>query len=194
MSLNKQTTERYRTEMITFLKEKGWIVYEKESDKYALELYSNQLENIPYKPIGLIEKDKQMYWIFFFWKGAFPVWQSAGGQVTGFDWLKYQMMLGLTEYTHIPCAVLFTSEIDNKIIFRQLDQIPNPRHSFAKRPNCSRMYEPYHPLGWKCFKCWRDNPELFHRCSHEKRKQKTGMATWPKQFFGEDTSHQPNLI
>lgn len=177
-----------------FLTENGWKVYEFESEEVFSYLYASQLVEIPYKPKYLIEKDGQRMWAYYFWKGAYPFWRSKGEQITGFDWHKFQFMQGLSRKTNLPVAILFDSESQPEIIFRQLDQLPTARHSRFRKENCRRAYEPYAPLKAKCFHCWQENPMTYRLCSHDKKKTRTGMAVWAKNAFAHDTIIQAKLI
>lgn len=186
--------EKLDSDIKTFLTQNGWQVYDWNSDKAFVYFAVNKLEDIPYKPKFLIEKDGQKMWTYYFWKGGYPFWESKFGQVTGFDWYKYQCMIGLTAETGIPCAILFDSEAQPEIIFRQLDQLPPPRHSRFNKKNCRRAFEPYAPLKAKCFQCWKENVNTFRMCKEQNKKVRTGLAVWMKEQFGHDTITQPSMF
>lgn len=192
MKNKKKVYDKLENDIDKFLKENEWNIYRPDSFEFQSYFYTAGLYEFPYDPKYLIEKHGQKLWLFYFWKGAYPMWKQ--GNVTGFDWDKYQMMLGLTNKTLIPCAIIFSSELDDTIIFRQLDQLPKPKHSFSKKENCRRAYEPGAPLSFRCYHCWMENPGLYRMCKHEKKKIRTGLAVWEKELFTNDTSHQPQLI
>lgn len=194
MRNKKHVYEKLDSDIKSFLTQNGWQVYDWNSDKAFIYFASNKLEDIPYKPKFLIEKDGQKMWAYYFWKGGYPYWKSSGGEITGFDWIKFKFMEGLSQITGIPVAVLFDSEQQPEIIFRQLDQLPQPKHSRAKKENCRRAYEPYAPLKFKCFQCWKDNSSTFKLCKMQKKKTQTGLAVWSKNCFEHNTTHQPGLI
>lgn len=194
MQNKKKIYEKLDIDIKEFLTKNGWKVYDFNDQLIYTYLYNAGLLEIPYKPKYLIEKDGKRMWAYYFWKGGYPYWESKFGQVTGFDWEKYKMMEGLTAKTQLPCAVLFDSESEPEIIFRQLDQLPRPKHSRFKKENCKRAYEIYAPLKAQCFKCWLDNPTTYLMCYRQKKKSRTGLAIWDKNQFGHDLVTQPSLI
>jgi len=180
--------DKLQKDITSFLEERGWIVHDQLSEKYATELYSVKLETIPESPKYLIEKDGMLMWVYYFWKGAYPIWEGKiQAQITGVDWHKYDMMKGLSTITNIPCAMIFDSEKQPEIIFRQVDQLPKPKHSFA--PKSDPLFQ------FQYFKCWREDPRRYMMLVKRARfKFKSGMAVWPKEYFGHDTNYQPKLV
>ena len=82
-----------------------------------------KLENIPNLPDLLIKKNNDFLWVYYFWKGTYPFWQSTEGQVTGIDWHKYCFIQGLKKLTCTSVALIFDSELQPEIIFRTIGKI-----------------------------------------------------------------------
>jgi len=180
--------EQMQLEIEDFLYDRGWEVFHEDEDLFNNNLCAADVQDIPFKPKYLIKKAGQMFWLYYFWKGDYPKWAGKFQcAITGFDWHKYEMMKGLTKVSNIPCAIIFDSETEHELIFRQLDQLPNPRHSRA--PKCDPKW------GFNYFDMWKNDPQYYRMLvKNAKFKFKSGMAIWPKEYFGHDTNYQPNLV
>ena len=186
---NKKTIyDAMELDITTFLDDKGWQVYDEHDDIFSSNICSAGLEEIPYKPKFLIEKDNQLFWLYYFWKGDYPKWEGKFQcAITGFDYHKYDFMRGITKMTGIPCAVIFDSEVHKELIFRQLDQLPTPKHSRAPKRDPK--------WGFNYFEMWKNDPPYYRMLvKNAKFKFKSGMAIWDKSYFGHDTSFQKQLV
>lgn len=188
MKNKKAIYNKMEIEIEDFLYDNKWQVYHDDDDKFSTNICSVGLEDIPYKPKYLIEKQGQLFWLYYFWKGDYPKWEGKFQcAITGFDYHKYSMMKGITKLTGIKCAVIFDSETEHELIFRQLDQLPNPKHSRA--PKCDPKW------GFNYFDMWKNDPAYYRMLvKNAKFKFKSGMAIWDKSYFGHDLTFQPSFV
>lgn len=174
---------------LQWFKQKGWKVLPNEILETILLM--SKLENIPYKPHFLIEKERQRFFINIFNKEDYFPSKKTQSWVTGFEWYKYIYSQVLADLTGIQTAVLFHNETLKEFIFRQLSELPNPikwRVSYCLAKEYGRRDETL-----QCFKCWKNNPYTARNCIHRKTKSRP-MAVWEVENFLDTTSFQPKLF
>ena len=176
-------------EGIAWLKKNGW----KLLDENILNtvLFATQMENIPYKPHILVEKDGYKFFIIISNKEEYYPSKKHQEWMTGFDWYKFKFSKAIGDKTGIPIAVLFHNEQLNEFIFRQLDELPNP--DIWHRDSClAAQY--MRPEKLNCYQCWKLNPHTANNCVKHRKVKTTTMSMWFVNNFSDNTTFQPKLF
>ena len=176
-----------------YITDKKWnlIATSKTSEgkkKIKQELTDFGLQNIPYLPHLIIQKDKISFIVMMFWKEQFP-YTKKGIQYTGMDWYKYMFLREIEKITHTMVGLIMYSSQEGKMIFRQMNQLPKPMCWF--RDYClvkeNKLIAPL-----DCVHCSTAYPDLCNKCINGK-KGKT-MAIWDVNEFESGLSVQTSLL
>lgn len=187
---NKEFKERVQK----WFKEKGWI---DKSDDIWDKLYEAGLDNLPYKPEYLIERDGLLFFLATSrkqnWSQA-KVFTKNQTQGIGIDMYKYKMLLGVQAKTGIQVAFIFYNDFTKEWIFRQLDMLPKPKIFFGGS-KCIVADFSYWQLKHDCFNCWLQHPEITRKCLHSKKYgRRRELAMWNTEIFADKITIQEKLI
>lgn len=191
MAFNKEV---FKEKINKWILSNGWTDF---SHLIDTNLRNYRLEEIPYKPQYLVAKDKTFFYLQFFQKGDWSHAKKLEFAGTGIDYYKYKFLFAVQRKTNIQVGLVMRNEVQDKFVFRQLDQLPKPV-IFWKGMAC-RAHMLRHPeLEYNCFKCFTKRPDITHECLHQhkriKKRKKREMAMWPVKEFGEEFIIQTKLI
>lgn len=177
----------------TFIQERNWqlMVNSKTHEgkkKIREKLNEFGLNNISYLPHLIIKKDDISFIVMLFWKEQFPYTKDKM-QYTGIDWYKYQSLKEIEEKTHTMIGLIMYSSTDNKMIFRQLNQLSKPFCWF--RDYClikeNKLNKPL-----DCINCSKQYPDFYYQCVNKKKGKV--MAIWNIEEFGTNLIIQRKLL
>lgn len=206
MSQKTVDREKFKAKVDTWIKENGWEDISKDIDS----IYGQyRLEELPYKPDHLIKKDNIVFFVNFFFKGNWAYNQKMQSEVTGFDLYKFRFLNYLQKITNIQVGVIMYNETEDKMVFKQIDQLSKPViyfgtmgcRAFALKPKYNDVV--YDQRGqhkeFNCSLCWEKYPHITKQCitkNYEgapKRKRRE-MAMWSIDEFADSMTIQPRLI
>jgi len=177
-----------------WIQSNGWKDYSYLIDS---ELQKYKLEEFPYKPQYLISKDKIPFFLQFFQKGDWSHAKKLGFAGTGIDYYKYKFLLALQRLTGIQVGLVMWNETNDKFVFRQLDQLPNPI-IFWKGMACRAHELRHYELQYNCYECFIKRPDITHECLHQHKREKKRkireMAMWPVTYFGDEFIIQRKML
>jgi len=179
-------------------KAEKWFKKNKWKNKSKLidsVLAEHRLEEFPYKPNYLVQKDNVFYFLQFFQKGDWSHAKRLGFAGTGIDYFKYKLLLALQEITGIQVGLVMWTETEDKFVFRQLDQLPKPI-IFWKGMACRAHELKQFEIEYKCYRCFIKRPEITHECIHQHKKKKKirEMAMWEINQFADEFIIQTKLF
>ena len=184
MKKEKFNTKQFRIDALNWLKDNGWADI---SDKIEVILFANGLENIPYKPEILVEKDGLKFFMLPFQKDDWTHSNTLDKDLTGFDSYKYSFLKGLQGKTGIQVGVLmWAKNKGERFIFIQLDALGNPTYWFGQKGGCLVHKRDY-------YKCWQEHPEVV-RSYFKNLKRRRELALWDVQLFIDKVAIQVKLL
>jgi hypothetical protein len=176
-----------------YVQSKGWNLVASSKRKGGKELIKQELEsfglhNIPYLPHLIISKDGLSFIVMLFWKEKYP-FTKGGRKYTGIDWYKYQLLQEIEAKTHMLVGLIMYSSQENRMIFRQMNQLGKPDLWF--RDYClvkaNKLNKPF-----ECQNCFKQYPEICERCITGKKGK--AMAIWSVDEFETGFTVQPKLL
>lgn len=173
-----------------------WILSQEWKDisnQISTILFDSKIENIPYQPKYLVEKDGIKMFLYPFQKGDYPYSKKLGQRVTGLDWYKYQFAKAIQDITRIFVGVVMWSELSDLMVFRQLDMLGKPIIYFKGSSCLAKEYGRYLEA-FKCYTCWKNNPQTVRDCIHHQKKKIREMAMWTIALFSNDTIIQRKIF
>ena len=185
---------QFRIKAEKWLLDEGWIVRNDLMDEL---IGRYQLEEFPYKPQYIVQKDGILFLINFFQKGSYSYSKKLGGQATGLDYYKYKLLMALQTITGIQAGLIMHNETTDKFVFRQVDQLKNPVIYF-KGMACYAHELKKWDIQYNCFKCFKECPHITDECIHKRKdgrkKKKREMAMWATTEFSETLTIQPKFL
>ena len=178
-----------------WLQDEGW---KNRKDMMDQLIGQFRLEEFPYKPQYLIERNGTFFIVNFFQKGGYSYSKKLGGQATGLDYYKYKFLNALQSITGIQAGLIMHNETTDKFCFRQLDQIKNPVIYF-KGMGCYAHELKKKDIEYNCFKCFKQCPHITDECLHRrkperKKKRRREMAMWNINEFADNLIIQHKLF
>jgi len=183
---------KFKPKATKWFKKNGWKDKSKQID---FILTKHRLEEFPYKPQYLIQKNNILYFLQFFQKGGVSHAKKLGFAGTGIDYYKYKFLEALQNLTNIQVGLVMWTETENKFTFRQFDQLPKPM-MFWKNMACRAHELKQFNLEYKCYDCFLKRPEITHECihQHKKKRKKREMAMWPITEFANEFIIQQKML
>jgi len=177
-----------------WIKDYKWKDKSKEIEEIKAKF---RLEEYPYVPHYLVEKDGVLFWLSFFQKGNWSNAKVFEGQGTGLDWYKYKFLQALQRITNIQVGLVMWNEELDKFVFRQLDQMPKPFRFFSGYA-CRAVALRRTVLAFDCYNCWLNYPEMTDECIHQrlqiKKRKIREMAMWKVSEFADQFVIQTKML